>query len=48
MTITDKEIEDFESHWDDLPDTFSAMVNIIKNEDSGSEKKIVFSGFVII
>lgn len=48
VELTDKELEPFEAHWDDLPDTISAMVQIVSLADKdvpGSRPKIVVSGF---
>ncbi len=41
VTLTDKDFEGFEENWDDLPDTISAMVEIIKID---GEEKIIMSG----
>ncbi|KAA2218522.1 lantibiotic dehydratase family protein [Maribacter flavus] len=41
IILTELEFEDFPSHWEDLPDTMSSMIQIINDE--GSEK-IKFSG----
>lgn len=46
VEITDKELEPFESDWNDLPDSFSAMVQIVEDKsDSYPKKKILTSGF---
>lgn len=46
VQLTDKELESFEADWSDLPDTFSAMVQIVEDKSGDSSaKKVVFSGF---
>ncbi|MDH7446917.1 lantibiotic dehydratase family protein [Aquimarina sp. 2201CG14-23] len=42
ITIEDKDFEDLETNWDDLPDTISCIVEVLK-DDSGKEK-IKFKG----
>jgi hypothetical protein len=48
VQLTDKELEPFEADWNDLPDTLSAMVQIVEDADDrepGSRPKILVSGF---
>jgi hypothetical protein len=46
VELTDKELEPFESNWNDLPDTFSAMVQIVEDKNETSpRKKVLVSGF---
>ena len=33
ITITDKDLEPFPENWDDLPDTISAMIEVIRTEE---------------
>ncbi len=40
ITLTDRDFEDFDENWDDLPDTISTMVEIIKID---GEEKIIMS-----
>ena len=45
VELTDKELEPFESHWDDLPDTLSSMVQIIADKSEENPKpRILMSG----
>jgi len=46
VELTDKELEPFETNWNDLPDTFSAMVQIVEDKNETSpRKKVLVSGF---
>lgn len=46
VEITDKDLEPFVSDWNDLPDTFSAMVQIVEDKsDTYPKKRILTSGF---
>jgi hypothetical protein len=46
VELIDKELEPFESDWSDLPDTFSAMVQIVEEKGGDNPaKKIMFTGF---
>jgi len=46
VEITDKELEPFASDWNDLPDSFSAMVQIVEDKsDAYPRKRIMTSGF---
>lgn len=46
VELTDKELEPFESDWNDLPDTFSAMVQIVDDKsDIYPKKRILTTGF---
>jgi class I lanthipeptide synthase len=47
VIITDKDVEGFESKWDDLPDTLASMVQIVKDKDEkdpASRPLLSFSG----
>lgn len=46
VEFTDKELESFDSNWDDLPDTFSAMVQIAEDQNETNPRgKLSVSGF---
>jgi hypothetical protein len=46
VQLTDKELEPFESDWNDLPDSFSAMVQIVADQgETNSKKRVLTSGF---
>jgi hypothetical protein len=46
VELTDKELESFDSNWDDLPDTFSAMVQIVEdNNETHPRGRLLASGF---
>ncbi|MCP5107270.1 MAG: hypothetical protein GY950_28040 [bacterium] len=46
IELTDKELEPFNSDWSDLPDSFSAMVQIVEDaNESNPRKKVLVSGF---
>ena len=41
IVLTDIDFKDFPLNWDDLPDTLSAMIQVVSDDD---KEKIVFSG----
>ncbi|WP_321279876.1 lantibiotic dehydratase family protein [Marinifilum fragile] len=43
IEITDEDVKDFNANWDDLPPTFSAMVEIISSSGDDGDLKISFS-----
>ncbi len=46
VELTDKELEPFEAHWDDLPDTLSTMVQIVEDKSEKNPRpKILLTGF---
>lgn len=46
VQLTDKELEPFESDWSDLPDSFSAMVQIVEDQsETNPRKRVLTSGF---
>jgi len=46
VEIKDKDLEGFQAKWDDLPDTFSMMVQVVaQKSDENSKEKIFMSGF---
>ncbi len=40
INLTDQDLIDFKENWDDLPDTFSVLVNLIKAKKNGSDELI--------
>ena len=42
IEITDKELQDFEEKWDDLPNTFSTMIRLLNNTKSGNQKGKIY------
>jgi len=46
VTLTEKDLEPFEARWDDLPDTLSAMVQVIRGIDGDNPREqIMITGF---
>lgn len=47
VELTDEDLRPFEARWDDLPDTFSTMVQIVDLQDDKEEQKerILMTGF---
>ncbi|MCP4157986.1 MAG: hypothetical protein GY757_60320 [bacterium] len=46
VKLTDKELEGFKSAWDDLPDTFSCMIQIVEEgSESNPKPKVSLGGF---
>jgi hypothetical protein len=44
VELTDKDIEPFDPSWDDLPDTFSAMVSVLaEGEGESARKRVIMS-----
>ncbi|MCK5057749.1 MAG: lantibiotic dehydratase family protein [Candidatus Aminicenantes bacterium] len=46
VELTDEDLKPFEPRWDDLPDTFSTMIQFVKAEDEERKKMEIFmTGF---
>lgn len=46
IELTDKELEPFDADWTDLPDTFSAMGQIVEDKsETNPKKRVMVSGF---
>ncbi len=41
ILLTDQDLNDFPENWDDLPDTFSAMIEVIRTEESPQGSLVV-------
>jgi hypothetical protein len=46
IELTDEELKTFEPRWDDLPDSFSIMLQVVSGKDETKQKeKLIVSGF---
>lgn len=46
LELTDDDLKPFEPRWDDLPDTFSTMVQLVRDKgENGQKAKIFMTGF---